>query len=69
MGNFYVILMYLLVRKLPEMDYLGTISDAALGYISCIAASIVGGKIQLVTGGSELRIWNETSNGKKRRAR
>ena len=51
------------------MDYLGTISDETLGYVKCIAASVVDGKIRLVTGGSELRVWNETSNGKKRRAR
>ena len=51
------------------MDYLGTISDDSLGHISCIAASIVDGRIKIISGGSELRVWNEASIGKKRRAR
>ena len=51
------------------MDYLGTISDDTLGHVSCISASVVGGKIYIVTGGSELRVWSQANNGKKRRAR
>ena len=60
---------YILVRKLPGMGYLGTITDSSLGHVSCISAWMVGGKIQIVTGGAELRIWSQGRNGKKRRAR
>ncbi|XP_065061089.1 uncharacterized protein LOC135688244 [Rhopilema esculentum] len=61
---------YINVRKLPSMDYIGTISDDDLGHINCMAASMKDGKIQMITGGSELRVWNQVAanNGKKRPA-
>ena len=53
------------------MDYVGTISDDDLGHINCMAASLKDGKMQMITGGSELRVWNQVpaNNGKKRPAR
>eukprot|EP00112_Aurelia_sp_Birch-Aquarium-sp1_P011266 Seg2369.3 transcript_id=Seg2369.3/GoldUCD/mRNA.D3Y31 product="hypothetical protein" protein_id=Seg2369.3/GoldUCD/D3Y31 len=61
---------YINVRKLPSMEYLGTISDGSLGHVSTLCASLNEGKIEIITGGSELRVWQQLmpSNGKKRPA-
>eukprot|EP00794_Sanderia_malayensis_P015080 gene15080-16636_t len=60
---------YINVRKLPNLEYVGTISDDSFGHVNSISPSLHDGKIRIVTAGSKLRIWEQQLvNSKKRPA-
>ncbi|XP_065656460.1 uncharacterized protein LOC100214037 isoform X1 [Hydra vulgaris] len=62
---------YVNIRTLPDLKYMGTIHDSVnnSGTIKCIRIEEVDSGFRLITGGSQLRVWNQikTKNTRKRK--
>jgi len=60
---------YINIRSLPELQYFGTIRDGAnnTGSITSLSVQCVDGSIRLLTGGQQLRVWDQTQRRAKKR--
>lgn len=58
-----------LVRSLPDFQYLGTIRDTNenSGPITTFRVEEVDSKLRFVTGGVQLRVWDQARRAKKRK--
>ena len=69
---YHILFFLFLVRSLPDFNYLGTIRDSETnsGSVTSISQQEIDNKLHLVTGGLQLRVWNQVApraRGRKRK--
>eukprot|EP00111_Clytia_hemisphaerica_P005603 TCONS_00016262-protein len=61
---------YVNIRSLPDLQYMGTIRDIETnsGSVTCFTQQDINNKLHFVTGGAQLRLWNQVvRRGRKRK--